>query len=230
MMKVSSAVPGQEAQSLQQSLINVVGAFKMEASQGTVPIEELLAGMYNMRGELLKAVKAQQGLNQHLHNHSEGTASNETGKGGMANAAEDVFIQTAAQLVFTEYQKCKGNPKRMAQIVQRIVQEKHHLQKVLNLFRAELVKHKIPLIDYFNLLSDLNSILGADQSYREFIQAGQELGLSQEELLSELQENPKQAAQLIMLASEARKSNRDGSAEDMISKLADYVEKVGEAI
>ncbi len=230
MIKVSAADPGREAQTLQQSLMNVVGAFKTEASQGTVPIEELLAGMYNMRGELLKAVKAQQGLNQHLNAPSDETGTGDPAKRGMADTAEDVFIQTAAQLVFTEYQKCKGNPKRMAQIIQRIVQEKHHLQKVLNLFRLELVKNKIPLIDYFNLLSDLNSILGADQSYREFIQAGNEMGISQDELLSELRENPKQAAQLIMLASEARKSNRDGSAEDMISSLADYVEKVGEAI
>lgn len=229
-MKASAANPGHEAQSLKQSLINVVGAFKTEAGQNNVPIEDLLAGMYNMRSELLKAVKAQQGMAQHFQGRSDGGRSAEFASNGMAEAADDVFVQTAAQLVFSEYQKCKGNPKRMAQIVQRIVQDRHHLQRVLNLFRAELVKQGVPLIEFFNLLSELSSILGADQGYQEFLQAGTSMGISQEELLKELQENPKQAAQLIMLASEARKLNREGSAEDMISNLADFVEKTGEAI
>ena len=232
-MKASAGNPGNEAQSLKQSLLNVVGAFKAEAGQGNVPIEDLLAGMYNMRSELLKAVKAQQGMAQHLMARPDGTrqdAGRTTEAGGLAEAADDIFVQTAAQLVFAEYQKCKGNPKRMAQVIQRIVQDRHHLQKVLNLFRAELVRQGIPLIEFFNLLSELNTILGTDQSYQDFLQAGQNMGISQDELLRELQENPKQAAQLIMLASEARKLNKEGSAEDMISNLADFVEKTGEAI
>ncbi len=227
-LKTTLGNPGHEEQSLKQSLINVVGAFKNEAGQGNVPIEDLLAGMYNMRSELLKAVKAQQGLSQHLQSGSD--RSFQMGNQGLSNAADEVFIATAAQLVFAEYQKCQGNPKRMAQVIQRIIQDRHHLNKVLNLFRTELLKNGIPLIEFFNLLTELNSILGADQSYQEFIQAGKSLGISQEELLRELQENPKQAAQLIVLASEARKVNKDGSAEDLIGSLADYVEKAGEAI
>jgi hypothetical protein len=229
-LKASNGNPGNEAESLKQSLFNVVGAFKTEASQGNVPIEDLLSGMYNMRAELLKAVKAQQGIAQHIQTRPDGTLSSSSADKGMTEAADDIFVQTAAQLVFAEYQKCKGNPKRMAQVIQRIVQDRNHLQKVLNLFRAELVRQGIPLIDFFNLLSELNSILGADQSYQEFLKAGTSLGISQEELLKELLESPKQAAQLIMLASEARKTNREGSAEELISNLADFVEKAGEAI
>lgn len=228
-MKNTQSNPGNEAAALKQSLMNVVGAFKTEAGQGNVPIEDLLAGMYNMRSELLKAVKAQQGMTQHLMTRPDGSKPVDAAT-TMADAADDIFVQTAAQLVFAEYQKCKGNPKRMAQVIQRIVQDRNHMHKVLNLFRAELVKQGTPLIEYFNLLSELNSILGADQSYQNFVQAGQNLGISQDELLRELQENPKQAAQLIILASEARKLNKDGSAEEMIANLADFVEKAGEAI
>jgi hypothetical protein len=118
----------------------------------------------------------------------------------------------------------------MAQVIQRIVPDRHHLQKVLNAFRTDLIRQGVPLIEFFNLLSELNTILGADQSYQEFLQAGSSLGISHEELLRELQENPKQAAQLIVLASEARKVSREGSAEDLIQSLADFVEKAGEAV
>ena len=213
------------------------------SGQNNVPIEDLLAGMYSMRAELLKAVKAQQGLAQHL---SGGTPSGKLTEAGLpslnrpdpakvaeanrlAEAADDIFTQTAAQLVMEEYRKCKGNPKRMAQVVQRIVPDRNHLQRVLNVFRSELLKQGVPLIEFFNLLSELNTLLGTDQSYQQFLEAGQSLGISHEELLRELQENPKQAAQLIVLASEARKSNREGSAEEMINSLADFVEKAGEA-
>ncbi|MDB5106937.1 MAG: hypothetical protein JWP91_4626 [Fibrobacteres bacterium] len=245
-MKASiGSAPGHEANALKQSLLNVVGAFKSEAGQGNVPIEDLLAGMYNMRTELLKAVKAQQGIAQHLSGpggvNGSAPGAPKTAEQGriaqnaaqnatrMADAADEIFVQTAAQLVMAEYQKCKGNPKRMAQVVQRIVPDRHHLQQVLNLFRTDLIKQGVPLIEFFNLLSELNSILGADQSYQEFLKAGNSLGISHEELLRELQENPQQAAQLIVLASEARKVNREGSAEEMIQSLADFVEKAGEA-
>lgn len=247
-MKSTVGSQGNEANAMKQSLLNVVGAFKTEAGNGNVPIEDLLAGMYNMRTELLKAVKAQQGIAQHLSGTgagSGGVSSNgqqALGKPGeaaqnpgshyvtrMTDAADEIFVQTAAQLVMSEYQKCKGNPKRMAQVIQRIVPDRNHLQQVLNLFRMDLIKQGIPLIEFFNLLSELNSILGADQSYQEFLKAGQSLGISHDELLRELQENPQQAAQLIVLASEARKLNREGSAEDMIRNLADFVEKTGEA-
>ncbi len=244
-LKASAGNPGNEAHALKQSLMNVVGAFRTEAGQGNVPIEDLLAGMYNMRSELLKAVKAQQGLAQHFSG-SPGTVGRpgdlampgsakamEPGKFAEANrltdAADEIFVQTAAQLVMAEYQKCKGNPKRMAQVVQRIVPDRHHLQKVLTLFRVDLVKQGVPLIEFFNLLSELNTILGADQSYQEFLKAGNSLGISHDELLRELQENPQQAAQLIVLASEARKVSRENSAEDLIQSLADFVEKAGEA-
>ena len=248
----STAGSGNEANSMKHSLLNVVGAFKTEAGQGNVPIEDLLAGMYNMRTELLKAVKAQQGITQHLSgpggaNGANGvvlappkagdSAAQGAGAQGagaqyvnrMTDAADEIFVQTAAQLVMAEYQKCRGNPKRMAQVIQRIVPDRNHLQQVLNLFRMDLVKQGVPLIEFFNLLAELNSILGADQSYQEFLKAGNSLGISHDELLRELQENPQQAAQLIILASEARKVNREGSAEEMIQNLADFVEKAGEA-
>jgi GGDEF domain-containing protein len=237
-MKSAAGSQGNEANAMKQSLLNVVGAFKTEAGQGNVPIEDLLAGMYNMRSELLKAVKAQQGINQHLMGPGglpvmarpgEAPANGGGQANGMAAAADEIFVQTAAQLVMAEYQKCKGNPKRMAQVIQRIVPDRHHLQQVLNLFRADLIRQGVPLIEFFNLLSELNGILGADQSYQEFLKAGNSLGISHDELLRELQENPQQAAQLIVLASEARKVNREGTAEELIQNLADFVEKAGEA-
>lgn len=229
-LRNAAAHPGQEAQTLKQSLINVVGAFRAEAGQGKVPIEDLLAGMYAMRAELLKAVKAQQGLAQHLAGDPNGARAEKASESGkLAEAADDLFIQTAAQLVMEEYRKCNGNPKRMAQVVQRIVPDRHLLQRVLNAFRADLVKQGVPLMEYFNLLSELNVLLGTDQSYQEFLRAGEGFGVSHEELLKELQENPRQAAQLILLASEARKTNREGSAEELINSLADLVEKTGEA-
>ena len=86
-----------------------------------------------------------------------------------------------------EYQRCKGNPKRMAQVVQRIVPDKAHLQKVLAVFRADLLKQGAPLIEFYNLMAELNTLMGADQSYKEFLQAGQDLGVTPDELLRELQ-------------------------------------------
>lgn len=218
MLKNAAGQAGNEAAALKQSLVNVMGAFRTEAGQGNNSVEDLLAGMYSMRAELLKAVKAQQGMAQHLAAPQE-----------MEKAADEVFVNTAAQLVMGEYQRCKGNSKRMALVVQRIVPDKAHLQKVLAVFRGELQKQGVPLIEFYNLLAELNTLMGADQSYKDFLQAGQDLGVTPDELLRELQADPRQAAQLIVLASEARRM-RAGSAEDLVQNLTDYVEKAGDAI
>ncbi len=215
----ANAKPGDEPIAIKQALNNVMRTFKTSAEQGDMAIEDLLAGMYNMRGEMLRAIKAQQGIAQFLSKPDE-----------LVDSANDIFAQTAAQLIVTEHQKSNGNIKKTAQIIKRIVPEKQHMQKVLPLLRTELLKVGVPLIEYYNLISELNTFLNADESYLEFLHAGQSIGVSPDELLKELNQNPKQAAQLIILASEVRRvQNKDGS-EDLIQSLSEYVERVGESM
>jgi hypothetical protein len=219
MTEVSSrARPEDQAHALRQSLENVLGAFSAQARSESAPVEDLLAGMYAMRTELLKAVKAQQGLTRQLQESGEVT-----------RATDDIFVRTSADLVMAEFERSKHNLKKTAQVIQRIVPERQHLQQVLSVLRQEFLKRGFPLIEYYNLLSELNLSIGSNDSYHDFLKAGESVGLQADELLKEIQENPKQAAQLIVLASEMRKIGKGGSADELIRQLTDYVEKAGEA-
>jgi len=215
----SKARPEDQAHALRQSLENVLGAFSSQARSENAPIEDLLAGMYAMRAELLKAVKAQQGLNRQLQESGE-----------VNRATDDIFVRTSADLVMAEFERNKHNLKKTAQIIQRIVPERQHLQQVLAVLRQEFIKRNFPLIEYYNLLSELSLTLGSTESYHDFLKAGESVGLQPDELLREIQDNPKQAAQLIVLASEMRKMGNGGSADELIRQLTDYVEKAGDVL
>jgi hypothetical protein len=215
----SKARPEDQAHALRQSLENVLGAFSAQGRTDAAPVEDLLAGMYAMRSELLKAVKAQQGLTRQLQEPAE-----------IARATDDIFVRTSADLVMAEFERNKHNLKKTAQVIQRIVPERQHLQQVLSLLRQEFIKRNIPLIEYYNLLSELNISLGTNDTYHDFLKAGESVGLQADELLREIQENPKQAAQLIVLASEMRKIGKGGSADELIRQLTDYVEQTGDAL
>lgn len=215
----SRARPEDQAHALRQSLENVLGAFSAQGRTDGAPVEDLLAGMYAMRSELVKAVKAQHGLNRQLQDSGE-----------IARATDDIFVRTSADLVMAEFERNKHNLKKTAQVIQRIVPERQHLQQVLTVLRQEFLKRGIPLIEYYNLLSELSLTMGSTDSYHDFLKAGESVGLQPEELLKEIQENPKQAAQLIVLASEMRKIGKGGSADELIRQLTDYVEKTGDAL
>lgn len=219
MTEVSSrARPEDQAHALRQSLENVLGAFSAQAKGESAPVEDLLAGMYAMRSELLKAVKAQQGLTRQMQESGE-----------ITRATDDIFVRTSAELVMAEFERSKHNLKKTAQVIQRIVPERQHLQQVLTILRQEFLKRGFPLIEYYNLLSELNISIGSNDTYHDFLKAGESVGLQADELLREIQDNPKQAAQLIVLASEMRKIGKGGSADELIRQLTDYVEKAGEA-
>jgi hypothetical protein len=215
----SKARPEDQAHALRQSLENVLGAFSVQGRTENAPVEDLLAGMYAMRAELLKAVKAQQGITLKLQESGE-----------IIRTTDDIFVRTSVDLVMAEFERNKHNLKKTAHVIQRIVPERQHLQQVLNVLRQEFVKRTIPLIDYYNLLAELSLTMGSNDSYHDFLKAGESVGLQPEELLKEIQENPKQAAQLIVLASEMRKMGRGNSADELIRQLTDYVEKAGDAL
>ncbi len=215
----ASAPPESQENALRQALLNSLGMFSGSAQSGDTSIEDLLAGMYNMRGELLKALRAQEGLVRHLQQEDR-----------LPDSAEALFENTAADLIVQEYRKHPGNPRKVADIIQRIVPEKRQLQGVLAKVRAALTQAGAPLIEYYNLLNELNIRLTADQGYQDFLRASTSVGVSAQELVQTLQQNPKQAAQLIVLAGELQRQGKGGKADDLVLGLADLVESAGEEI
>ncbi len=214
----SQASPGNQGEMLKQSLMNVLGMFQTTAKTDNVSIENLLSGMYNMRSQLLKAMQSHQNMASYLA-EKEGSDS-----------ATEIFDKTAAQLIVSEYVKTNGNVKRMAQVIQRVLPEKRQLQKVLPLIRSEFVKMGVPLTQYYQVINELSNLVTSDQFMDDFVKAGEAMGVSKEELLGQLRSDPKEAAKLIVLASEVKRINKNSSGEDLVLALTEYVEKAGEAM
>ncbi len=219
MLEQSSQAGEQQPQVLQQSLARVLGMFQESAESADVPVEDLLLGMHNMRGELLKALKAQQNLTQNV-----------AGSADAVDSADDMFAQTSAKLILTEYQKSQGNFKKTARIIQRIIPDRANLQRILPLLREHFLRAGIPLLEYYHMLEELNILLGSDEAYQGLLRASEGMGIDQEEILSELRKDPAQAAKLLVLASEVKRMSGDQSGESLITALVNYVESAGDAM
>ncbi len=219
MMEQSAQAGDQQPQVLQQSLARVLGMFQESAEKPDVPVEEILLGMHNMRGELLKAIRTQQSLSKKMESEEEAVS-----------AADDMFAQTSAKLILTEYQKSQGNFKKTARIIQRIIPDRQNLQRILPLLRKYFLEAGIPLLEYYRMLEELNILMGSDEAYQGLLRAGEGMGIDQEEILSELRKDPAQAAKLLVLASEVKRISGDQSGESLISALVGYVETAGDAM
>jgi hypothetical protein len=101
---------------------------------------------------------------------------------------------------------------------------------VLSKVRQALLQSGVPLIEYYNLLGELNVRLAADHGYQDFLRAGTSIGVSAQELMQELQQSPKQAAQLIVLAGELRRKGQGSTPDELVRNLAELVENTGEAV
>jgi len=83
----------------------------------------------------------------------------------------------------------------------------------------------MPISDFLSLVKELSQELQDEELSRILLEGAEEIGLDGVELIQELKNNPKRAAELIFLAAEIQKGT--GDEEALTELLVDYVERMG---
>ncbi len=200
-------------------LIQQLDVMRMEvenhiAGKGNVEISQLADAIFDMKKQLLAGIEAQKALGVAYENESD-----------ILQHANELTDQVLLQLVRDEYQKGEITPSRMAQIVRRLIPEADELKRLLPDIKAVLLDEGMSHTQYLELIQALSKELQSEGLANILQASGEEIGVDGELLITELKQNPEQAAQLIYLASEIRKG--DGDDEALTEILAGYVEKMG---
>jgi hypothetical protein len=92
-----------------------------------------------------------------------------------------------------------------------------------------LTKEGMPQADYLQFVTDILKDIESDGLAGVFEPAVREMGVSMDELVESIRADPSDAARLIVLASELRKSARGDDAQ-LSSLLTDYIERVSRSL
>lgn len=201
-----------------QMVMNVLSHFATQKARSTFSIEEILAGIYSMRSEMLSMVKAQQSLDHSLSEDE------------VEAAADAAFDQTVGKIIADEWHSSKGNIKRVANVLGRVVPGKKELRRVMPRLKAGLLESGCTLQDWYALVAELGSILQGDKAMEQLAEAAQEFGVTPDEVLSELRRDPKGAAKLLLVAAEIRRSGGEQGTELAIQTMLETLENAGERL
>jgi GGDEF domain-containing protein len=141
---------------------------------------------------------------------------------------EALTDQVLIQLIRDEYQQGKISVQRLAQILRRLVPEPGELQRLMPKIKNALLEEGMQLQKFLQLTRELKKELQSEDLVTALEKSADQLGISADVLIEEVNRDPKSAAELIYLASEIRRGSGD---EKVLSDLlVDYIERVGSEI
>ncbi|SCY10915.1 GGDEF domain-containing protein [Desulfoluna spongiiphila] len=177
-------------------------------------VEKLLKGLHHLKRELRDRVASRQATGV------EGALEH-----GLLDKADSVTDKVMLDLIRREYGKGSISVERLAQIIQRILPDPDELVRLLPRIERMLLQEGMPLTE-FVLLSEMLQGYEAGREVMDAIAEGAEsIGLQGKELLNEITDDPRGAAELIYLASEIRKARGDDGT--LTEVLVEYIERIG---
>lgn len=184
------------------------------AGLGEAEVSSLAEAVFDMKRQLIKGIELRKSM---------GTAySNEK---ALLDKADEIADRVVLKLVKDEYKSGKISTSRLAQILKRLVPEPEELKRLLPKIKNVLLEEGMQLADYLKMVEELSSELQDEELSKILKQSAEAVGLYGQDLIMEVKNNPVQAAELIFLAAEIRKTGGD---EKMLTDLlVDYVEKIG---
>ena len=184
---------------------------------GASSLSDVAAAVLELKEQLLAGMENQKALGT-VYSHEE----------KILDKVNDITDDVILQLVKEEYQAGQLSPKRLAQILRRLIPETDELKRLLPKIKTILLQAGMPLKDYLEIIKTLGKELQSEELARVFEESAEQIGIDGESLVQEIKKNPGQAAELIFLASEIRKGT--GDEKIMTDLLVDYVERLGSTL
>ena len=205
-------VPGT---SLQQGL----QAFRQEVDAALVDepdldMADLARGVFELKNKLIRGIEEQK---------AKGVVY--VDEASIRSEADDITDRVLVKLIVQEYRQGAVTVKRLAGIILRLVPASDEMKRILPKAKEALLKAGMRLSEYLLLVQELKEQLQSDELTRALERGASEIGLDGEDLVREIMDHPEQAAELICLAAEVRKTGDD---DNILSELlVDYVERIG---
>ncbi|MBD3347307.1 MAG: hypothetical protein GF401_19805 [Chitinivibrionales bacterium] len=156
----------------------------------------------------------------------------EAEKGKIDEVNEDVItelerltFEVIIRVVREEYRAGKITVKRLGEIIRRLLPEIRDLKRLLPQLKKTLIEEGMSLEEYLSLVRELAKELEEEGLVRALSEAAEEVGVSVDEIIDDVKNNPQSAVRLILLSAEI--GSLMGSDSDQFRNLmTDYIEKV----
>ena len=145
----------------------------------------------------------------------------------VVNEVEKLSHDTIICLVREEYKSGEISAKRLAQILRRLLPDRRELRSLLPQLKEALTGAGMPFVKYIELVNELQHELEGDDVVATLAAATREMGVTPDEVIEEIKKHPADAARLMILSSELRRSG-GGSEAGFEQLLTDYIEKVSQ--
>ena len=181
-------------------------------SRGNLSLDVVLEAVETMKRDMAGALEDQKETARFL-------AEN----GGIIDEVDQLTYRTVVALVCEEYEAGQTSPRRLAQIIRRLLPDSRDIKRLLPMLKKSLMDDGMPLATWLKFVNELTAELKSENLVQVLTEGADEIGMGIDELVSEIQHHPGEAARLIVLAAELRRSGDDDG--DRLSKvLADHIE------
>lgn len=180
--------------------------------------EQLFTAVSTLRQRLHKSVSAHEDIDRIMASGDD-----------VVSEVDELTYSTLVSLVREEYRGGQFSVKRMAQIINRMLPGAGDLKRLLPRLRKGLVEEGMPLDRYNQLVHELSNELRGEHLVSALEAGAESVGMDVEEIVQRIQDDPAEAARLVVLAGELRQGGVSDQNQ-LSAAFTDYIERVSQKL
>lgn len=180
--------------------------------------DELFTAMNTLRNRVRKTVTEHRDVDRIMAESGE-----------VVSEVDELTYSTLVSLVREEYRGGNFSVPRMAQIINRMLPDAGDLKRLLPRLKRGLTEEGMAPAQYAELVHELSNELRGEHLVRALESGAENVGLEVDELVRQIQEDPTEAARLVVLASELRQGGA-GDGDQLSAAFTDYIERVSQKL
>ncbi|NKI36184.1 hypothetical protein HFP89_13515 [Wenzhouxiangella sp. XN79A] len=179
---------------------------------GDVSLDVVLDAVETLKRDLSDTMADQKEVARFMNEH-----------GGVIDEIDQLTYRTVVALVCDEYRAGTTSARRLAQIIRRLLPDSRDIKRLLPMLKESLTDEGMSLSTWLQFVSELSGELKSENLVQVLSEGAEEVGLAVDDIVREIQQDPGEAARLIVLAAELRRGSSDDS-DRLSAVLADHIE------
>jgi hypothetical protein len=179
--------------------------------------------------ELLKAVNS---LREKVRRHHSSNRDVERLLGEdnqVLGEVDQLTYSTLVSLVREEYRSGNFSARRMAQIINRMLPDSRDLRRLMPQLKQGLLGEGMSVAEYGKLVHELSGEVRGDHVVRALEEGAESVGLDVDDIVDQIREDPSEAARLIVMSTELRRSGVEDS-EQLSNAFSEYIDRISERL
>lgn len=185
-----------------------------QSTDTPVSLAEIMTSVHTLRVELQDGLEAQKQIGRFFAEDDP-----------VIDEIDQLTYRTILSLVREEYRSGDFSVKRLAQLLRRMLPDIRDLKRLLPQLKKTLLEEGMSLQDYLACVNELTSELRNESLVRALEEGADDIGLSVDEIMHEIQRDPEEAARLMVLAAELRQGGAEDEAR-LSEVMAEYIERI----